>query len=189
MNTTGIFRLHEIKREGVTRESNTPYVHVTAFDFYAQEDKNEAFIMIHAFGSTAEYIKRNLTKSRRAFVVGDLDLHRYIEEVPVTKIIKVDGKKVKVTFNVDQERSNLCIVANQVRFLDARENDEIEGETLEADDDGIEVAEVIDDDTEDTTTDTSGETMTITSANTAATTADEDKRLYKPYNRKSRRRR
>lgn len=185
MNTTGIFRLHEIKREGVTRESNIPYVHVTAFDFYAQEDKNEAFIMIHAFGSTAEYIKRNLTKSRRAFIVGNLDLHRYIEEVPVTKIIKVDGKKVKVTFNVDQERSNLCIVANQVRFLDTREDEEVEGETLEADDDGIEVAEVIEDGED---TDTSGETMTITPANTAATTAEESNHKFKPYNRRSRRR-
>lgn len=123
MQTTGVFKLIEIKRTGeTTGKSKTKYIHVLAVDYFNQkkedEDKKVDFFMIKAFGSTAEFIERNMSGSRRAFVVGDLEIGHYMEKMAVEKKLTFAGQSGKAKFEVDVEKTSISIIARDVRFLD-----------------------------------------------------------------------
>lgn len=121
MQTNGIFKLIEIKRAGETAGKNkTKYIHVLAVDFFNQKKEGEKadFFIIKAFGATADFIERNMSGSRRAFITGDLEIGHYIEKMPVEKKLTFAGQYGKAKFDVDVEKTNISIVARDVRFLD-----------------------------------------------------------------------
>lgn len=123
MQTNGIFKLIEIKRAGETAGKNkTKYIHVLAVDFFNQKKEGEEgkadFFIIKAFGATADFIERNMSGSRRAFITGDLEIGHYTDKMPVEKKLTFAGQSGKAKFEVDVEKTSISIVARDVRFLD-----------------------------------------------------------------------
>lgn len=123
MQTNGVFKLIEIKRTGETTGKNkTKYIHVLAVDFFNQKKEGEEgkadFFMIKAFGATADFIERNMSGSRRAFITGDLEIGHYTDKMPVEKKLTFAGQSGKAKFEVDVEKTSISIVARDVRFLD-----------------------------------------------------------------------
>ena len=123
MQTNGVFKLIEIKRTGETAGKNkTKYIHVLAVDFFNQKKEGEEgkadFFIIKAFGATADFIERNMSGSRRAFITGDLEIGHYTDKMHVEKKLTFAGPSGKAKFDVDIEKTSISIVARDVRFLD-----------------------------------------------------------------------
>lgn len=123
MQTTGVFKLIEVKRTGETTGKNkTKYIHVLAVDFFNQKKEGEEgkadFFMVKAFGATADFIERNMAGSRRAFITGDLSIDHYTDKMAVEKKLTFAGQSGKAKFDVDVERTSISIIARDVRFLD-----------------------------------------------------------------------
>lgn len=123
MQTNGIFKLIEIKRTGETAGKNkTKYIHVLAVDFFNQKKEGEEgkadFFLVKAFGATADFIERNMSGSRRAFITGDLEIGHYMEKMAVEKKLTFAGQSGKAKFEVDVEKTSISIIARDVRFLD-----------------------------------------------------------------------
>ena len=157
LNTTGVFKLISIGSKGTTKNGQS-YVVVNAVNFFDQstveERENGAkdrFYSLKAFGSTADFIIKNFKPeagTRRAMVTGTLELQDYTTQMEVSKIVKVDGKKVRVKFNVDVDKVKAGVVINDIRLLDKpnmKADDEVEAEVVDDEDDVVE-AEVVDDD-------------------------------------------
>ena len=123
MQTNGIFKLIEIKRAGETAGKNkTKHIHVLAVDFFNQKKEGEEgkadFFIIKAFGATADFIERNMSGSRRAYISGDLEIGHYMEKMAVEKKLTFAGQSGKAKFDVDVEKTSSSIVARDVRFLE-----------------------------------------------------------------------
>ena len=123
MQTNGVFKLIEIKRTGETAgKSKTKYIHVLAVDFFNQKKEGEEgkadFFIIKAFGATADFIERNMSGSRRAYISGDLEIGHYTDKMSVEKKLTFAGQSGKAKFEVDVEKTSISIIARDVRFLD-----------------------------------------------------------------------
>ena len=123
MQTNGVFKLIEIKRAGETAGKNkAKYIHVLAVDFFNQKKEGEEgkadFFIIKAFGATADFIERNMSGSRRAYVSGDLEIGHYMEKMDVEKKLTFAGQSGKAKFEINVEKTSISIVARDVRFLD-----------------------------------------------------------------------
>lgn len=119
----GIFKLIRIQREGVT-SNGSHYINVLAVDFFGQkkegEDDNKKadFYMLKAYGSTADFVKRNCTGTRRAFVIGELQVEHYKDTMEVEKKLIFNGQSGHIKFNVEVEKTSLSINVSSIRFLD-----------------------------------------------------------------------
>lgn len=123
MQTNGVFKLIEVKRKGETTGKNkTKYIHVLAVDFFNQKKEGEEgkadFFMVKAFGSTADFIERNMAGSRRAFITGDVVIDHYTDKIQVEKKLTFNGQSGKAKFDVEVEKTSISIIARDVRFLD-----------------------------------------------------------------------
>lgn len=121
MLTTGVYKIIEVKRTGTTKDGRK-YVHCLAVDFFNQGDKETGkkgqFVTLKAFGSTAEFIERNVNSIRRAYISGELSVDTYMDKMEVTKTITFNGTKGKVKFNVDVPKTSLSLDVQNIRFLD-----------------------------------------------------------------------
>lgn len=122
MQTSGVFKLIEIKRKGETAGAKTKYIQVLAVDFFNQKKEGEEgkadFFLVKAFGATADFIERNMSSCRRAFVTGDLEIGHYTDKMSVEKKLTFAGQTGKAKFDVEVERTSISIIARDVRFLD-----------------------------------------------------------------------
>ena len=149
MLTSGVFKLIEVKRSGVTADKKK-YVHVLAVDFFNQNEKDSDvktnFFILKAFGSTAEFIERNISGARRAFVTGELDVTNYMDKMEVSKKLTFNGQSGSVKFKVDVEKTSLSINITNIRFLDKPHDSATTFIADDSDDDEV-VFSVEDDDT------------------------------------------
>lgn len=138
MLVNGVFKLLSIEREGKVKESGDRYMHINSLDFRSGE-----YVMLHAFGNTADYIKRNFTTNRRAMVSGELVINRYQEDADLIKNIRVKGEKVKVKLKVAENKFGLSMTVHHVHFIDKKRTD---GEDVEVwdEDEEIEIIEAED---------------------------------------------
>lgn len=151
MLLNGMVKILKVNREGKTSTGQS-YVHCSAISY----DNNEQFIMIKAFGSEAEFIKRNLKGARRAFVSGSFKVETYTEDMEVTKSMTIGGVKKTAKFKVAVEKTSITIEAHSIQFIDKAKSDD--EEIILTDEDEI---EFIDEECEVTTDGEESEEMVI----------------------------
>lgn len=141
MILNGVVKVLKVNREGVDKNGNL-YVHCSAVSY----DSNEQFVMVKAFGSTAEYISRNLNSPRRAFISGDLVIDTYEETTEVVKVVSFGGTKKKVKFPIVEEKTSVSINARSLQFIDKRKEDDLEIEEDLEDEDYLECEDYVEED-------------------------------------------
>lgn len=121
LNTTGLIKLLKINNEGVTKDArHIPFINISAVEWANKDEDKNSFLIVKAFGSTAEYIKRNLNGPRRAMVSGTLTIEKYMAKKTVNQKFDVMGKIQEVPVTVNYEACTTVLIVDSVQFIDKR---------------------------------------------------------------------
>lgn len=133
MFINGIFRVHEITKEGTCKDTNKPWAHAIAFDFHSEYDE-DAFVMLHFWGDDVDYIKRNMVEGRRIFVTGTLKFNKYMETQTKNVTLNIPGNPITIGVPVEVERCTNIIDVHNAKFIEQLGNrEETANETISAD--------------------------------------------------------
>jgi hypothetical protein len=110
------------KLDGGLDENGKPWAHFAAIscETVEEEEKKNDFYVLKTFGTTCEYVERNLVHVRRALVSGELKLEKYKKDIKISKDVSIEGEIYSIDFTSKVETQRTCVYVNTCDFLDAR---------------------------------------------------------------------
>lgn len=102
--------------------NGNPWAHFAAItcEEMVDDTKKNDFYILKTFGSMVEYVERNLTTPRRAFITGELRQEKSIKEAPIKKNVSIGGKQYGISFAPKFETQRACIFVNVCDFIDKK---------------------------------------------------------------------